>query len=561
MSVLIKAVSSIFGEGADPLNDPKLWGPFSFPIKSLSGEAVNPATSMQLSPYYACIRNISEDIGKLPLRVYQDVGLGKSRLPMNSVDQIFNREINAEMTPFTFKQTLMAHALGWGNGYAEIQRNNRGEVVALHPIHPARVTVERDDQGEIYYKVFKVPKDTNHRFAGQGEYEVLRPDEMFHITGLSGDGLVGYSVAKIAQDSLGTALATQKYGASFFGNGANHGGLLEHPGNLSQEAQDRLINSWNERHRGANNAHKVAILEEGMKWHATSVPPREAQFVEVRQFQVVDIARWFRMPPHKIQSMESATFSNIEHQSIEYVQDCLMPWLIKFEEEIKRKMLPEANIYAKFGVQSLLRGDAKSRSEYYRTQVNIGAMTPNEVRSYEDMNPMGEEADKLYMQSNMATLENISAGNPEGELIVTESVPEPNGQSTPSAKAEVVEDYGEAVARQMDPVLDLIVNKVDAKEDKALIRARAKGITEEWAIDFYNDQKAYAFEQMAGVVATFQRLTGRLGSRETSILTQKLFASVDAVYADRLGRALAGQETILPETDLRQTFYNVTGSF
>lgn len=501
---LISAVASLFGYQAqknvqDPnINDPNQWRSSSswFPLFSKAGVSVNPGTSMQLSAYYGCIRNVSEDVAKLECGAYQKLPKGgKVYLPDNPASLLFTDAPNEEMIPFTFLQTIVAHVLGWGNGYAEIQRNGRGEVVALYPIHPSRVKVERAGDGRIYYRVFKVPFDKSPLLRGRGEYVDLDPMDVFHIVGLGGDGLVGYSVAKFAQDSLGTALATQTFGATFFGNGTHVGGFLEHPAQLSAEAQERLLASWNKKNQGPESAHQTNILEEGMKYNSTVIPPKDAQFVEVRQFQVVDIARWFRMPPHKIQSLEGAKFNNIEHQSIEYVQDTIIPVLVKIEQEVKRKIIIEKGVFFRFNVTSLLRGDAKARSEYYRTMINAGIMTPNEARDLEDFNPGPESLDRFYMQSAMATLDAIADGTATGGGSSTAIVPGDGSN-------------GDALASAIEPVLTSAIERVEAKEQKALTRQAQKGHDPEWARGFFADQKVMAHSNIAAVVATYGNAAG-----------------------------------------------------
>jgi len=545
---------AVLGRGNEhDINDPNQWAPTNtwFPLFSKAGTRVTPGTSMQLSAYYACIRNISEDVAKLNCGAYRNLPEGgKELVPRSPSNILFTVMPNEEMTPFSFKQTIVSHVLGWGNGYAEIQRNGRGDVVALHPIHPSRVTVERAEDGSIYYRVFKVPFDSAPHLRGQGEYVDIAPEDMFHVLGLGGDGLVGYSVAKFAQDSLGTALAAQTYGATFFGNGSTLGGLLEHPASLSKEAQDRLLDSWNKKHQGPNNAHKTAVLEEGMKFKSTAVPPRDSQFIEVREFQVVDVARWFRMPPHKIQSMEGAKFNNIEHQSIEYVQDTILPILVKFEEEIKRKIITQNAVFFKFNTNTLLRGDAKARSEYYRTMINIGAMTPNEARAFEDMNPGDDSLDQYFMQSAMSTLDQIVAGEPEE---VTEEIIEVDDPQEPDEDVEDGESEDDQMAEALGPVLHSAIDRVQNKEMKAMQRQEKKGHDKEWADKFFSEQCDMAFSNLAAVVTTYGNAKKWSENQHCRALAD-LQASLDEVYFSRLTR-YTNQEAIGDGTELQAAFF------
>jgi len=438
--------------------------------KSSAGVRVSPTKSMTLSAYYACIRNISEDVGKLPVKVYENTSDGKKRVMENPTDKLLTGMPNDEMTRMTFKEVLTAHALGWGNGYAEIQRNGRGEPVALYPIHPARVLVERNGDDQIVYKVYPY-----QQIQSQQSFEPvpIPQRDMIHLKGLGGDGLVGYSVVKFARESLGTAIATQEFGGTFFGNGLTLGGVLETPNTLTKEAAQRLVESWENRHKGADNAHKIAVLEQGLKWSNTSIPPKDAQFIELRQFQTTEIARWFRMPPHKIQDLERGTFSNIEHQSIEYVQDTIMSWLIRWEQEIERKLLTNTPYFAKFNVNALLRGDQKSRSEFYRNMFNLGTVSINEIRAFEDMNGIGEEGDKYFMQLNMTTVDKVVEGQPAAET---------------GGRTMTIEHAIEI----MKPVIERTIKRVNDKERKACQRAEKRDDREQWAEKFYEDQLNYA---------------------------------------------------------------------
>ena len=454
--------------------------------KSKAGTTVTPGTANGLSAYYASIRNISEDVGKLPLRVYKETSDGKEVDRLHPVNRLLSEAPNEEMTPITFKETITAHCLGHGNGYAEIVRNVAGVPTGLYPVHPDNVTVMRDSRTKkIVYKV----KNDGAFLREKDGYTIILTKDMLHIRGLGGDGLVGYSVVRFAVESLGAALATQNYAGSFFGNGLSLGGILEHPRKLGKEAKDYLIKSWEKRHKGSDQAHKVAILEEGMKWTQTTISPKEAEMIELRKFQTVDIARWFRIPPHKIGSLERATFSNIEHQAIEYVQDCLGPWLVRWEQEVDTKLLPERKNYPKFSVQALLRGDSKSRSEYYRNQLNLGAMSINEVRELEDQNSIGPDGDHYFMQLNMTTIDRIVSGE--------------SGKSTSD---------GFAGADAMRPVVGSLIKRINDKERKATARAvaRANKGSEDltgWYEDFTAEQLEYFVNSFRPVLSTM-RLNG-----------------------------------------------------
>lgn len=416
--------------------------------KNASGETVTPQTAMTLSAYYAAIRCIAEDVAKLPLPVYRNMEpRGKEKVRGHAVAKLLNREPNKEMTAMSFRETITAMALGWGGGFAEIQRRGM-EPVALWPIHASRVTIARGGDGSIVYRVRN----------DDDSMTPLTPMQVFHIHGLGGDGLNGWSVAKLGADSLGLAMAAQKMGGAFFANGTNIGGILEHPGNLSEEGADNLRRSWHQRYAGADKSAQVLILEEGMKFQKLGIPPDDAQFLETRQFQVEEIARWFRIPPHKIQHLANATFSNIESQAIEYVQDCLMPWMIRWEQEVQRKLLGvDAVEFSQHVVTSLLRGDQAARSTFYREQFNVGALSQNDIRELENMNPV-EGGDTYYINGAMIP-SHLAA---EGVNVV-----QPTG--TPR-KSDDAEDIGGA----MVPAFRAACDRVQAKATKGIDRAKAK---------------------------------------------------------------------------------------
>lgn len=487
MSVLLK----IFAADTSDLQSPSAWLRNALVgRKSSAGVNVNESNSMSLSAYYACIRNISEDIAKLPFRVYQWLGeKDKVRATNHPVYRLLMVAPNRQMTPIVFKQTMSAHACGWGNGYAEIQRDGANMPIALWPIHPSRVT-PRLDGDEIVYDVAVGPERLKMWPARSAGFKpvTLMQDEMFHIQGLGSNGICGFSPAALGKESIGAALAAQDFTGGFFGNGTTIGGILSHPGQLSKPAQERLIESVEQRHKGSDKAFRPMVLEEGMKWDSTAIPPKDAQFLELRQFQVLDIARWFRMPPHKIQSMEAATFSNIEHQSIEYVIDCLQPWITRWEEEANRKLLGDSQSYqSKFSVQALMRGDAKSRAEFYRVMMNIGAMSINEVRTLEDMNGIGDDGDKYFMQLNMTTVDRIG-----------EAQPQTTAPASGSTSTESQDDTSASVADLIEPIILAAVQRVNRKEAKALGRVHNKEQSEDefesWSAQFKSSQVDYMME-------------------------------------------------------------------
>lgn len=368
-----------------------------------SGKAVNERTAMQTSAVYACVRILAESVAGLPLHVYERTANGsKSTKPSHPLYRLLHDEPNREMTSFVFRETLMSHLLLWGNAYAQIIRDGRGFPITLYPLLPDRMAVDRNESGELVY--------TYQSDKGQVK---LRRENILHIPGLGFDGLIGYSPIAMAKNAVGLALATEDYGAAFFANGANPGGVLEHPGVIKPEQADRLRESWQSQFGGAN-AHKVAVLEEGLKFHQMSIPPEQAQFLETRKFQINEIARIFRVPPHMVGDLEKSSFSNIEQQSLEFVKYTLDPWVVRWEQSLQQALIlpsEKATIFIKFNLDGLLRGDYQSRMQGYSTGIQNGFMSVNDVRGLEDMNLLTAEegGDLHFVNGNMVKLADVGA--------------------------------------------------------------------------------------------------------------------------------------------------------
>ena len=394
--------SGLFRSRDKPKN--RVGGGWSFLFGgTTSGKAVNERTAMQTSAVYACVRILAESVAGLPLHVYErTANESKSTKPSHPLYRLLHDEPNREMTSFVFRETLMSHLLLWGNAYAQIIRDGRGFPIALYPLLPDRMAVDRNESGELVY--------TYQSDKGQVK---LRRENILHIPGLGFDGLIGYSPIAMAKNAVGLALATEDYGATFFANGANPGGVLEHPGVIKPEQADRLRESWQSQFGGAN-AHKVAVLEEGLKFHQMSIPPEQAQFLETRKFQINEIARIFRVPPHMVGDLEKSSFSNIEQQSLEFVKYTLDPWVVRWEQSLQQALIlpsEKATIFIKFNLDGLLRGDYQSRMQGYSTGIQNGFMSVNDVRGLEDMNLLTAEegGDLHFVNGNMVKLADVGA--------------------------------------------------------------------------------------------------------------------------------------------------------
>lgn len=376
---------------------------------SSSGKAVTERSAMQMTAVYSCVRILAEAIAGLPLHLYRYGGDGsKEKATDHPLYALLHDEPNPEMTSFVFRETLMTHLLLWGNAYAQIIRNGKGEVVALYPLMPNRMTVDRDEYGQLYYE-YRTTQDDAHTM--KGSVVRLSPRDVLHVPGLGFDGLVGYSPIAMAKNAIGLAIATEEYGSKFFANGATPGGILEHPGVVKDP--ERVRESWNTAFGGSANANKVAVLEEGMKYTPISISPNEAQFLETRKFQIDEIARIFRVPPHMIGDLEKSSFSNIEQQSLEFVKYTLDPWVCRWEQSMQRALLKpdeKPQYFLKFNVDGLLRGDYQSRMNGYAVGRQNGWMSANDIRELENLDRItkADGGDLYLVNGNMVPL--VSAG-------------------------------------------------------------------------------------------------------------------------------------------------------
>ena len=390
--------------------------------QSTSGKRVTERSAMQMTAVFSCVRILSEAVAGLPLHLYKYTGEGgKEKAIDHPLYVLLHDEPNPEMTSFIFRETLMTHLLLWGNAYAQIIRNGRGEVVALYPLMPDRMSVERDEEGQLYYE-YRVSAD-EARGIKEGLVQ-LAPSDVLHVPGLGFDGLVGYSPIAMAKNAIGMAIACEEYGAKFFANGAQPSGVLEHPGTLKDPAKIR--ESWTQTFGGSHNANKVAVLEEGMKYTPISISPEQAQFLETRKFQIDEIARIFRIPPHMVGDLDKSSFSNIEQQSLEFVTYTLDPWICRWEQSIVKSLLTASEkkeYFVKFNVDGLLRGDYQSRMQGYAIGRQNGWMSANDIRELENLDriPTEEGGDLYLINGNMTKLKDagiFAAGKEKDEQVL-----------------------------------------------------------------------------------------------------------------------------------------------
>ena len=390
-------------ETRSQLTDTSWWKTVFAGAETFSGETVTQDSALHQPAVFACVRVISEDVASLPIKIYSRVS-EMVREPINThpVAKLFHTAPNPEMTPFTFKETMTAHVLLYGNAYAHIERNNGGDPIGLWILLPENMAVDITD-GKVWYV-----------YNGQTR---IPSEDVLHIKGLGHDGIQGYSPIGYARETIGMSQAMEKSGGTFFANSSRPSGVLSHPAKLSEDAAKRLRQGWDGMYSGSGNLGKTAILEESMSWQSLSIPHSDAQWLEARAYALQDICRIYRMPPHMVQDLSRSTYSNIESQQINYMQSTLMPWLRRWEEEISRKLLgvDDKSIYAEFLAEEALRGNTIDRYAAYRTARESGWLSINEIRKRENLNTIGEEGDKYIMPLNFADV---------GEEVIEDEVRE-----------------------------------------------------------------------------------------------------------------------------------------
>lgn len=430
---------------------------------SVAGVSVTPDTAMRTSAVWACVRVLSTSMGALPLHVLMNKKGGGSEKAVN--EQIYNilhRTPNPRQTSYTFRSVAMAHLCLHGNAYAEIEFDNTGKPSALWPIPPWCCEPLLTPAGELYYHV-SLPNGIQKNLA---DYRVL------HIQGLGTDGLKGLSPIRLHAETIGVSLAATNFGASFFGRGANVGGIVEHPNKLSDQGSKHLRESLNEKYGGLGNAHRLMLLEEGMKYTKVGIPPEEAQFIETLQFHIEDIARIFGVQLHKIGHLLRATNNNIEHQGIEFVTDTILPLAVNWEMEYDRRlMIYYPGRYTKHSLEGLLRGDTAARSAFYQALFNMASLCPDEIREKEDMNPIEDGTGKrYYVMANLIPTDKVD-----------EYLKKPAGNTNPARS------------------LSETVKKIEERDKENILKNYRKDPVnfEKWLEDYKRDFSEYVERQLA----------------------------------------------------------------
>jgi HK97 family phage portal protein len=478
-----------------------LWGDAP---STTTGLSVSEQTALTYSAFWACVNAISTDVASLPLIHYKRTGGGKERYTDSRLYRLLHDEPNPEMTSFTLRQTMQAHALTWGGGYAEIERDQQRRPLALWPITPDRVAVLRNPGGDLVYKV------TNPK----SEPDFLPAEDVLHIPGLGFNGMTGYSVVGMARESIGLGLAAERFGGTFFGNGATFGGVISYKGPRPPEPSEKnLTEVLSAKHQGVEKAHKFLALYNDATYTRTGIPPNDAQFLETRLHQVEEMCRWFRMPPHKIQHLLRSTNNNIEHQGIEYYTDTLRPWLVRWEQEINRKLIaaPERRIqFAEHLIDGVLRGDLPSRYSAYAVGRNWGWLSADDVRERENMNPLPNGTGKIYLvPMNMTPADRINEiidkqVAPDPKPVVAEPAPAAEPTDDAATKANARAEAAEATAVEARAVAE--------QEREARLAAEATGTATAAELEQLRASETAAAAQAAQVTQLADELRTQLAA-------------------------------------------------
>ncbi|CAK3502675.1 Phage portal protein [Vibrio crassostreae] len=363
--------------------------------KTRSGQNVTADSAMRVASVYSCVRVLSETLAALPLGLYRKEDRTRHEASEHPLHQILSILPNSEITSFDLRVQMLSSLLLQGNAYTQVLRDKAGRVGEIWPLLPEKCKLDRvSSNGRLVLVV-------------EGEPSAWGMDKVWRVNGLTTNGIQGLTPVGLLRETIGSAMAMEHFSAAIYGNGAKPGGVLQMDGKLSADGQDRLIDSWNRTHGGADNANKVAVLQEGMKWQQISMSAEDAQFIESRKYNRSEIAGIYGVPNHMIGDLEKATFSNIEHQSLQFVIYALMPWITRFEQSITRDLLlpsERATVYPKFNVRGLLRGDTAARSTFYKELFNVGAFSPNMILALEDENPV-DNGDQHFINAANITLE------------------------------------------------------------------------------------------------------------------------------------------------------------
>ena len=511
-------------EDIEPSVSPEL---FQSLITSATGESVTATNAMQISAVFACVRLIASTMATVPLLLYrrlEDGSSRKERAPEHPLYRVLHDAPNREMSACEFFEFMTMHLELRGNAYAEIVRNQRGDVQELWPLRPDRMEPRRVEQALVY--LYRRPDGTSHLFDA---------DEILHLRALPTDGIMGLSVIDQCQESLGLSKASDKYAAKFFSNSAMPSALLSVPEGkaLSAEAKARLAADWRAAYGNLDNAQRVAILEHGLSYQQISVTPEQAQFLESRKYNVRDIARLFGVPAHLIGDLEQATFSNIEHQSLEFVMHTIRPRCVRIEQAIKRQCLKDddqQSFFAEFLLDALVRGDLKTRYEAYQIARMNGWMNADEIRAKENMNPIEDGTGEVYVvASNLIPLDRVGQTYTPPALVSPaadaeddeDDEPEVNARKEQRASAAADMASRMAIREQYRPLMQDAFQRTIDRESKQVLKFANATLPTDQRAKFMDLVKGY-YEDSSRMADLLSPVTTTMRSYTSAIELQEL---------------------------------------
>ena len=533
-----QAVAPDEQRGNLPLDDIGPWIEMGLPSLTDAGISVSPDKALRVSAVYACVRILAETVAMLPLITYERLDRGKRRATDHYLYPLLHDRPNDFMTAYTFRETMQGHLGLRGNAYAHIDYDGSGQVQELFPLRPDRMVQIVENNGRLMYQ-YQLPN----------EVRWFSDAEIWHLGSLGADGRIGYSLISLHRQGVGLALAQEAYAARFFGNNARPGGVLEHPQRLSPEAHKTLRDDWERMHQGLERSHKVAILEEGVKWQDIGVSQRDAQYIEGRKFQVTEIARMFRIPPHMIADLERATFSNIEHQGLEFVMYSMMPWFVNWEQSIEQFLMTERDRqrhFVEFLVDGLLRGDTATRYAAYSIGRQNGWLSANDIRELENMNPI-EGGDEYFMPLNLLPMRSNGQLHLSERMALlratwSETVPvaadtkallPDRQQRSMDARKRLRSAYHELFLDTAGRIIRREVNDIAGKA-KSLLAARNAAELSLWLDIFYEDHRDFVQRHMRPVFRSYGESVAAEAADEIGAdpLTEEQLDILATQYAD-----------------------------
>jgi len=453
-----------------PEGDARNWdyesGGWAGSNRNPSGVRIDPESSLKSTVILACVRVLSSSVAGLPLHLYRRLpGGGKEVARENPLYNVLHASPNSWQTTYEWRETLMLHLLTHGQAFCEI--TGAGADTQLIPLHPSRMKVERVENGRLRYR---------YREEAGGE-TVYAQDAIMHLRWLSDDGVNGMVPVEIASDAIGLARALEIHGATFFGNGARPGVILSTDQELSPEAAEMTRRQWERAHRGPEQSHRTAVLQGGLKVNELGGNNQEAQYLEARRFAVEECCRIYGVPPHLVGDLSRSSYSNIEQQSLDYLQNGLAPWLRRIELAIGRDLLTDDSLFVEFDTRGLLRADATGRAAYYQTLWNLGVASVNEIRAWENLNPV-DGGDTRFVQLNMTTLDKAAEVVEEPETVVEEIVVDEAAPAEADEAPQIadVSLNGAQVSSLLEIIAQYNAGLLDEQGSKAIIAAAFPGI-------------------------------------------------------------------------------------